>query len=167
MRNNTSLCRPMSKNLHNQSGLSVIEILITLVVLSSGLLSMGFMMGTSIKGASESYQRSQAVWLAYEMLDRMRANPDYLGAYVPNIITSSTSLTNPGSITTGADRASRDLYEWQQKLTTSAHTSLNDATGRLSVDGVVYQVVVEWQGGSRKIGTTTRKVTIQTEIQTD
>ena len=56
------------------SGVSLIEVLVTVVVLSIGLLGLAGMQATGSKFNHSAYLRSQAVNLAYDMADRMRAN---------------------------------------------------------------------------------------------
>ncbi|HEV2333231.1 MAG TPA: type IV pilus modification protein PilV [Gammaproteobacteria bacterium] len=55
-------------------GFSLIEVLISLVILSVGLLGIAAMVSVSLKSKESSYYRSQATALSYAILDRMRAN---------------------------------------------------------------------------------------------
>jgi len=57
-------------------GLSLIEILVTVVVLSIGLLGIAGMQAQGVSYSHDSYARSQANMLANELLERMHANPD-------------------------------------------------------------------------------------------
>jgi len=60
----------------NEKGLSLIEILVTVVVLSIGLLGIAGMQAQGVKYSNDSYARSQATMLANELIERMHANPD-------------------------------------------------------------------------------------------
>ena len=55
-------------------GLTLVEILVSLVVLSVGLLGLAAMQTTSVKFTTSAYQRTQATALAYDLIDRMRGN---------------------------------------------------------------------------------------------
>lgn len=55
-------------------GLTLVEILVALVVLSVGLLGLAAMQTTSVKFTTSAYQRTQATALAYDLIDRMRGN---------------------------------------------------------------------------------------------
>ncbi|OQX10275.1 MAG: type IV pilus modification protein PilV [Thiothrix lacustris] len=57
-----------------QSGLSLIEVLIATVVLSTGLLGLAGLQIAGMKTTHNSYQMQQATWIVYELLERMRAN---------------------------------------------------------------------------------------------
>ena len=55
-------------------GLTLVEILVALVVLSVVLLGLAAMQTTSVKFTTSAYQRTQATSLAYDLIDRMRGN---------------------------------------------------------------------------------------------
>jgi type IV pilus assembly protein PilV len=56
-----------------QTGSSLLEVLIAVVILAFGLLGLAGLQATSVKSSHSAYQRSQATLLAYDMVDRMRA----------------------------------------------------------------------------------------------
>ncbi len=55
-------------------GVSLIEILVTLLVLAIGLLGVAALQGFSLQANQGAYQRTQAVNTAYEIADFMRVN---------------------------------------------------------------------------------------------
>ncbi|MEM7053394.1 MAG: type IV pilus modification protein PilV [Pseudomonadota bacterium] len=57
-----------------QHGLTLIEILITLLVLAIGLLGLAALQGFSLQSGQASYYRTQATNMAYEVADFTRAN---------------------------------------------------------------------------------------------
>src|SRR3989304_2881609 len=58
----------------SQKGFSLIEVLVALLILSIGLLGLAALQTTSLQYNTGSYLRTQATFLAYDILDRMRAN---------------------------------------------------------------------------------------------
>jgi type IV pilus assembly protein PilV len=52
----------------------MLEVLVTLAILSVGLLGVAALQSIGIKFNHQSYQRTQAVFQAYDILDRIRAN---------------------------------------------------------------------------------------------
>jgi len=58
-----------------QMGFSLIEILISLLILSIGLLGLGGLQLSSLKGANNAHFRTVASLAATDLIDRMRANP--------------------------------------------------------------------------------------------
>lgn len=56
-------------------GFTMIEVLVALFVLALGLLGLAMLQTTSLRLNTNSYSRTQATFLAYDILDRIRANP--------------------------------------------------------------------------------------------
>jgi len=131
---------------HVQSGFTMIEILITVLVLSIGLLGLAALQVTGLKESQMAYMRSQAVLLAYDMADRIRANPaaardgDYSGAPV-----SSTQDCESVDCDT-SQMASYDRNAWLNAL-----AFLPTGTGHVDDGGTPgdgeYTVSVCWDQG--------------------
>ncbi|HEX3897364.1 MAG TPA: type IV pilus modification protein PilV, partial [Rudaea sp.] len=64
------------------SGFTLLELLVTLVVLSIGLLGLGLMQTTGLGLTKTAYARTQAMMLASDIADRVRANETYAANYV-------------------------------------------------------------------------------------
>ncbi len=62
-----------SRTLQRSTGLSLIEVLVALLVLSVGLLGLGALQGVALQSGQLSYQRTQATALAYRVGDEYRA----------------------------------------------------------------------------------------------
>jgi type IV pilus assembly protein PilV len=60
--------------LHRTSGFSLIEVLVSVLVLAIGLLGVAALQTGALKNNQSALQRSQATTLAYSMMDAMRAN---------------------------------------------------------------------------------------------
>jgi type IV pilus assembly protein PilV len=120
-------------------GFTLVEALVTLLVLSIGLLGVAAMQLASLRSNHSASLRSQATLLAYEIVDRMRANRNAAcaGAY-------DIALTvDPATGTVAGD----DLDSWKQNL----GATLGDGDGAISrvVNPVgncnhVFQVTVRW-----------------------
>ena len=86
-------------------GFSLLEILISVLILSIGLLGLAALHASSLKANHGAYQKSQATYLAYDIVDRMRANrPEAInGTY--NLLLTDTGLT-------GTTLAVTDVNTW-------------------------------------------------------
>ena len=62
-------------------GFTLLEVLIALVVLSFGLLGIAALQGVGLRSSQGAYLTSQAGLLAYDIADRIRANPENFGTY--------------------------------------------------------------------------------------
>ena len=102
-----------------ESGFTLLEVLIELLVLSIGLLGIGKMMMLSARANDSAYMRSQATALAYTILDDMRANRTTALAqgYDTAVVApaqQACALAAPGC--TGDLQASNDTLLWNQSL---------------------------------------------------
>ncbi len=158
----------MNRPTRTEGGFTLIEILIALLIVSAGLLGLGLMQAKSVKSATDAFQRSHATWMAYEIMDRMRANLNGLDGYVGAAVGyGQTTLSDPGTVTTPSLRADMDLYEWQNNLAgAGGRTSLHQGVGTISLSGEIYTVTISWLGGSKSTGAETRTVLITSEMPT-
>lgn len=100
-------------NRQSQSGFTLIEVLISVLVLSIGLIGVAALQGMSLKNTQSAFMRSQATALAYDVADRMRANrlAAEIGLYDPGAAATVAACKS----TTGCipqDMAKHDLAEW-------------------------------------------------------
>lgn len=108
-----------------QTGFTMLEVLIAILVLAIGLLGLGALQSVSLKNGQSAYYRSVASQLAYDMSDRMRGNTAgvYASAYNRTGIGSDygTPVANCATVTgcNTAELANNDAYEWQQLVQSS------------------------------------------------
>jgi len=140
-------------------GATMIEVLVALVVTLFGLFAL---LGINMRGyraESESYQRSQALVLADDMAQRIRANRTNMTSY--SIAAASAAGSGaPQDCTGAATQAARDMCEWGNLLrgTTETNAGVNvgamaDARGCLlslpaATAASAVNVVVIWRGVS-------------------
>lgn len=77
---------PMSHN-RIQRGFSLIEMLVTLVLVAIGILGMVALQGRSIQYTQDAVQRNKAVTLVNDLAEIMRANPNEIFETQPTTIT--------------------------------------------------------------------------------
>jgi len=68
-------------NNQHQLGVSLIESMISLLVISIGLLGIAALQITAMKQNNSAMHHSQSVWISYDMADRIRANSGQFAAY--------------------------------------------------------------------------------------
>ena len=137
----------------NIAGFTLIEILITLIILSIGLLGMASLQMNSLRSNQGAYLRSQASMLSYDMADRMRLNSiraiagDYDG-----FDTDGTVPADPGCIDavagcSAAQQAATDMFEWASRVngTGAGIALLPDAEGTITRGaGNLFTITVDW-----------------------
>lgn len=65
----------------SERGFTLLEVLVALLVLAIGLLGLAGLMVQGLRFNHDAYVRSQATFLAYDLLERMRLNRDQAAAY--------------------------------------------------------------------------------------
>lgn len=129
-----------------RSGFTLIEILVALLVLSIGLLGLAMLQLQSLKYNTDAYFRTQATMLAYDIIDRMRANATaanagrYVASEKPSTIESCGEMSTGCADTTAL--ANYDLGVWYGKL---EEVLPPDSTpSSISSNGARHTIVVRW-----------------------
>ncbi len=122
----------------------MLEVLIALLVLTVGVLGLTAIQASSLKNSRTAYYRTQATVLAYDIIDRMRANSDQMTSSSAYIITLATSP--PGTVCTSsctpAAIATTDLIEWRSRL--AAQLPQGKGAIQTLAGTNEYEVIVQW-----------------------
>jgi type IV pilus assembly protein PilV len=104
-------------------GFTLVEVLVSLVVLAIGLLGIAKLMLVSSHANDSAYLRSQATSLAYQMLDNMRANRQAAltlsyntAAATPVVFPYAGTACTGTACTTAPQVAQYDLFLWGMRL---------------------------------------------------
>lgn len=108
--------------MRNDKGFTLIEVLISVFLLSVGLLAVAAMQTTAMMGSSSSNNTTLSTQLAEEMVDRIRVN----GGDTPNIYGTLDTVNCTGLI----EPALGDCTQWRDRLQSSG---LPGATGTVTV----------------------------------
>lgn len=140
-------------NMHVRSGLgrtegfSLVEVMIALLVLSIGLLGLAALQTTGLRFTQQSYQRTQAVILSYDMFDRIRANQEgkLLGEYdtvaagsIPSVALNKCTA----GTCTSSEMADWDIANWN----TTIAQLLSQGTGEIATDAAtaIRTITIRW-----------------------
>jgi type IV pilus assembly protein PilV len=127
---------------HRARGVSLIEVLVAILVVSLGILSMGAMQAQATKYTKTSEVRAMGSLLAADLADRMRANRGGFEAdnyaqttsNTPSATELATVACHSSTVTcTPAQLAAQDLLEWRAAVfyalpSGRVHVSARDAT---------------------------------------
>ena len=111
----------------NQAGMSMIESLIALLVISIGLLGIAAMQITSLKQSSSAHWSSQAVWYSYEITDRIVANGSAFATYDGIDTNNDYDMDCGGSACTTDQMVTADASDWKEMV-----SNLPDGRGVIS-----------------------------------
>lgn len=129
-----------------QRGATLIEVLVAMLILSVGLLGLAGMQMTALKSNQSAYYRSQATVLAYDIIDRMRANrADALNGVYD--IALKNEACDPMLASSGT-LAQKDVAEWLNSLSCLLSP---DARGSVVRNGRLFTVSIEWNDNRGRI----------------
>ncbi|MDO9617653.1 MAG: type IV pilus modification protein PilV [Pseudomonas sp.] len=141
----------------HSNGFTLIEVMIAMIILAVGLLGMASLTVRSQQSNESAYARSQASLLAYDIIERMRANKVAFSALEARKVsfatqsnayafTSLPTCATPaaGTPATPAAQATKDLAEWCTALRNSL-PSVNAGQTLIARTGNTYRVHLAWQ----------------------
>lgn len=99
------------KHSMKQRGVGLIEVLITLLILSTSLITLTTLQNKSVQFNQMAYFRTQANIMAYDILDRIRVNKQNLPSY-----TVALGAFDGASQPANTNIAATDLYEWRRQI---------------------------------------------------
>lgn len=148
-----------------QNGFSMIELLVTVVIFSVGLLGVAGLQIVSKRATFEAMQRTTASEVAYGLLEDMRANGPALESYVLKAQVGQNSMGTTTPLTcadmavpcNSLDIATRDLSHWETVLDGAMEVGPSGGVGGLVSPAAcitgppfgiagVYMVSIVWRG---------------------
>ena len=125
-----------------QRGFSLVEVLIALVIMSVGMLGIASLYVQSMQAGRTSLFRHNAVTLAGDVADRIRANPTAIAAYEG--AGADNSCIAMGITCSNTQMAAQDILLWGQQ----AGDSLPSGNVVITVDNTVnpplYTIAITW-----------------------
>lgn len=111
--------------LKHQKGVGLIEVLVTLLILSTALISLSALQTRSLQFNQGAYFRSQANIYGYDIIERMRVNLANIADYK---VEAAPFDINSAPVT--APLAAADIDDWLRKIA----TTLPNGQGELDCD---------------------------------
>jgi type IV pilus assembly protein PilV len=144
----------------HQQGFSFIEVMIAFFILATGLIGTVAMQAVAKRNSYDATQRAQALAMANDVIDRIRANSSVAASYngndygAGNIVAPAPRCNAAGANCTAAEIALNDRFEWDQRLLgTDVISAGNNAGGIVGATGCVrfdaigdLRVVISWLG---------------------
>lgn len=141
-----------------QRGSTMIEVLVSILIMTFGVLGMAGLQAKAQKSEMESYQRQQALILLEDMANRMAANKNETNTVAATYVTSTplgTGNTAACPVSSSPTRQEIDSCEWSttlqgssEKKGTSNLGSMINARGCVTeiIPNTEYRIDVVWQG---------------------
>lgn len=125
-----------------QTGMTLIEVLISLLIVAIGLLGAAAVQLNALKYTDSAMLHSHASFAAYDILDRIRANPD-----ADYTLTSLAFAPTAGNLAVPRDQ---DLFDFASHISAVAGSN---ADASIAVVGRAVEISVTWND-SRAANTT-------------
>ncbi|MDD4978000.1 MAG: type IV pilus modification protein PilV [Gallionella sp.] len=129
-------------------GFSMLEILVTLVIVGTALLGTAGLQAYAMKMNLGSQYRNQAVFLANDIAERMEGNrKDAITApgYAAPLAGAAKPCDTPGqAICTPAELTQFDLQEWQAAVAAILPQGTGTITQTVPGNPATYTIVVTW-----------------------
>jgi len=129
------------KSISTQQGTTLIEVVITVLILATSLLAMANLQTRSLQFNQGALMRSQANIHVYDILDRMRLNR---GIDADNrLLAYSTDYDGTPS---GNAVATTDVAEWRERI----QKDLPDGKGKIACDQAtrICTITIKWSDSS-------------------
>ena len=153
-------------NKDKQNGFGLVEVLVALLVILVGLLGLAAVQMKASQAEMESFQRTQALILVEDMVNRIRSNSAFATCYeLPRfeIDSMGTGYAVPDPdpdddegdiVITGCNLLTdRDLLQWNNLLIGAAEDldgvavgAMIGARGCIELSANIYTVTIAWQG---------------------
>jgi type IV pilus assembly protein PilV len=121
-----------------QRGVSLIEVLVAMVILSLGLLGLANLQTVGLRNTHGATLISQASLLAYDMADRIRANPLEAAAY-------SGFVTDCPATVPAAPLVAAELAEWSCAVQNLLPAGVGRIASAPNGNGRRYTITLEWR----------------------
>lgn len=141
---------------HAEHGVSLLEVLISVLILAIGLLGIAAMQALALRGGQSSLESSQAVMQTTSIVEAMRANRLNAASYATDMTCEAGAA---GTL------AQNDLAAWINALKSTMGVAGDVSTcGRIeSLGDGRYRITVQWDD-QRAGGSVTRQVATEVRI---
>ncbi|MDY7561921.1 type IV pilus modification protein PilV [Pseudomonas sp. 10B1] len=120
-------------NRHFQTGMTLIEVLVSLLIVAIGLLGAAAVQLNALKYTDSAMLHSHVSFVAHDIIERMRANP-----YADYTLTSLAAAPVFGNLAMPRDQ---DLYDFANSINLLAGS---DADASITVVGRNIDITITW-----------------------
>lgn len=154
--NGSSSRFPILRKPPHQQGSSLIEIMVTLVLVAIGLSGMMMMQVRGLEQNQSAYLQTQAIALASGLADRMRLNKQAAlnDLYQLAKSDSAADFAAPAQKPVDKNLAYHDLNTWLAWV----ETALPNGDAQIARNKQVVHITLSWGGGSKPAGQYTHEI---------
>lgn len=120
-----------ARGVKGQSGFSIIEVLVALIILAIGLLGVAGVQALSLKQTANSNIRSQITMYAYDLSERMRAEPGHFNDYE-----KAAAAT--------CEKCADDLASWHNAVVNDISTATTAVDVTSNANLTTAEITINW-----------------------
>jgi type IV pilus assembly protein PilV len=141
----------MSISRTRQRGVTIVEMLVSFVVLSIGMLGIAGLFAVTLRTSGIAIQRVVAVGLASDIADRIRANRRAGEAYALDPVAADDKCVGESSVTCSPEEmAKEDVWLWRQQIAQAfpggnAAGSIEYHPGASAMAPSTYTIRIKWR----------------------
>jgi type IV pilus assembly protein PilV len=139
----TDYSKTTMTSLKLNGGFTLIEVLVALVIMSVGMLGIAGLYVHSMQAGRTSILHHNAVTLAGDVADRIRANPTAAASYTA--AGGDNNCILGGIDCTPAEMAASDIFIWDQQAVDTLPTGTVTIVFDNAVLPPTYQITVAWE----------------------
>ena len=139
----TPIYSKQMRGIRRQRGFSLVEVLIALIIMSVGMLGIAGLYVQSMQAGRTSILRHQAVTLAGDVADRIRANPGAGASYALAGAESNTCIGDD-AVCSAAQMAANDIFVWDEQAGASLPSGTVTVVYNNDVTPPEYTITVAW-----------------------
>jgi type IV pilus assembly protein PilV len=155
----------MKHAVHNRRrmrGVSIVEVLVALVIISVGMLGIAGLYLSSLQASRSANLRMQAVNLATDMADHIRANKRGLSNYKATATQKGTAHDCTKAVCSPKDMAENDIFVWKVAISAALPANANGTltyTDVLVVDPKrpppdICEILITWREAGSDVDST-------------
>ncbi|GAB6141377.1 hypothetical protein JCM14076_21060 [Methylosoma difficile] len=140
-------------SIRKSSGFTLIEVLVSMIIIAIGILGTVALQARSLMDNQDAYLRTQAIYLAYDMSDRIRANvTGWSDVPFPN----ANDCTAQFGLCSSRQMAEYDIWRWQSNVTNTLPNATSNITlyGEMCSSGVYargFSIEVRWTRANKTL----------------
>ena len=146
----------LKQRMKKQHGFTMIEILVTMIVLAIGIGGLVGLQTISATNANNTLYRYQAMLVAQDMIERMQANRTATYSIAAGAVSGTKCSYGGSTCSNAAAMMTSDAIEWKELIAASGLPGGDGTVVLTTVSGVdIYEVTVSWTNKERMVGNRT------------
>jgi len=149
----------LNNPIYRQTGATLLEVLVAVLILSLGLLGLGAMQANALKNNQSSFERTQAVMLTYFLIDSVRVDRANSASYTMAELCGT--IADPIDPEPPLDSVGQTKQKW---MATIQKNLGSDACGQITCSATECAIKIRWNDERGTGGNTQQAIETKTRL---